>query len=158
MPPPKARLLRQSSRSKPAEPAQVPDDPEKQREEWMQVVRECCAAAGREEKNIKAYIGNAVLNRQVAALGETIGDVLSAARKENLGDDDRAKVTKLLQAARGKIEAKDNGSKAAFSAGARMSDNSLPRSSSPPLSICTKVALPCSVERVGVAIALCWVC
>eukprot|EP01047_Picozoa_sp_COSAG01_P008174 COSAG01_NODE_318_length_18932_cov_26.063983_16_plen_911_part_00 len=117
---PKGWLLRRSSRNQPAEPAQIPDDPEKQREDWIQLVRKCCATVGREENNIKAYIGNAVLNRQVAALGETIGDVLSAARKETIGADDRAKVTKLLQAARDKIEPNDNGSKAAFSAGAHI--------------------------------------
>jgi hypothetical protein len=117
---PKGWLLRRSSRNQPAKLAQIPDDPEKQREDWIQLVRECCATVGREDNNIKAYIGNAVLNRQVTALGETIGDVLSAARKETIGEDDRDKVTKLLQTARDKIEAKDNGSKAAFSAGAHI--------------------------------------
>ena len=73
-------------------------------------------AAGRLEKNLKAYIGNAVSNRQLEALGEHNVVELLKLCTPALSDAHRKRVTDLCQTAKKKIEAKDNGSKAAFSA------------------------------------------
>ena len=40
------------------------------KEAYRQLVRHCAIVVGRLEKNLKAYIGNAVSNRQLEALGE----------------------------------------------------------------------------------------
>jgi hypothetical protein len=80
-------------------------------------VRRCAIATGREENNIKAYIGNAVLVRQLDALGERDADeIIAFSRQESLSHEDRARVSIILKNARRNIADKDNGSKAALSA------------------------------------------
>jgi hypothetical protein len=91
-------------------------DPEQQKTAWNNLVRDCALAAGRLEKNMKAYIGNAVSNRQLAALGEENTLALLKLCVPDLPDQSRKTVSSLLRVAKDMIESKDNGSKAAFSA------------------------------------------
>ena len=94
------------------------EEDEERAELWRQLVASCAAQSGREASNIKAYIGNAVLQRQLAALGdENVDKVIELASKTKISSKDRAHITKILQEARKHLESKDNGSKAAFSAG-----------------------------------------
>jgi hypothetical protein len=88
-----------------------------QKDAWADLVRTCAIASGREENNIKAYIGNAVLNRQLEALGEkAVADLLAMAKQEVLTAETRFRASAILKTARGNVEQKDNGSKAALSA------------------------------------------
>jgi hypothetical protein len=89
---------------------------------WGQLVRECALASGRKESNLKVYLGNATLNRQLVALGPAaVADILqltaqATARASDLSVTDRGRMGALLQAARGQLDKKDSGSLAALSA------------------------------------------
>jgi hypothetical protein len=93
-----------------------------QKQAWAQLVRECALSAGRKESNIKVYLGQAVLNRQLVALGPAaLTDILQFIARATFGASDlsvveRERVGALLQAARGRLDDKDSGSKAALSA------------------------------------------
>ena len=86
------------------------------KEEWAQLVRRCAIVTGRLENNIKAYVGNAVLNRQLHALGEAVPELLAMSKKDFVTAGDRARASEILAAGRKNVAEKDNGSKAALSA------------------------------------------
>jgi len=95
---------------------------EPQRAAWSQLVRKCALSSGRKESNLRVYLGPAVLNRQLAALGPAaLADILqltarATAAAPTLSVGDRERVSALLRTARGQLDEKDSGSKAALSA------------------------------------------
>ena len=87
------------------------------KEEWTRLVRGCALASGREERNLKAYLGNAVITRQLHALGDAVLDILHLSRQSNpLSVANRQWVSSILERARQRVRKDDNGSKAALSA------------------------------------------
>ena len=96
--------------------------PEPQKVAWSQLVRECALSSGRKESNLRVYLGPAVLNWQLAALGPAaLADILqltarATAAAPALSVGGREWVSALLRTARGQLDEKDSGSKAALSA------------------------------------------
>jgi hypothetical protein len=87
------------------------------RRAWARIVHDCALASGREENNLKAYTGNAVISRQLEALGvAALDELLRLCRRPTLDGAARSRVSRLLEAARAELRPTDNGSKAAMSA------------------------------------------
>lgn len=90
---------------------------EDQRQAYLRLVRTSAVAAGRAEKNIGGYTGRHTLNRQMIAMGASLGELLQRCQStETLTTAGRTEISDLIDAAVGKVDAKDSFSKAAFRA------------------------------------------
>ena len=84
---------------------------------WMSLVRDSARSVGRANSNIRRYLGDTVVERQLDALGtHGLRVVIEISAKGSPTPEDRALVGRVLSKAKAKLKAQDVGSLAALSA------------------------------------------
>ena len=104
-----------------------------QSQQWACLVRDCAAAAGRSELNIKGYIRPGTVAKTLECLGETTTELLSRCGDGSTEQSqaDRERVSELIETALAKIFSKDVFSKAGLRAVAQVYGVCNPKTTAP---------------------------
>ena len=84
---------------------------------WIALVRGSARSVGRANSNIRRYLGDTVVDRQIDAIGSHgLRVVIEISQQATRGDQDRAVVSRVLSKAKARLKTQDVASLAALSA------------------------------------------